>query len=384
MGKRDKRKRRQKKAAKKIESRFTPAAQGGALDIDAANVEFKSEFPEEAHRVFIINPNKFATPESAVSTLTNMLKSASGMTAGFDEKSTRTLEEYVEMGRAVSVAYSNDPSVRQPRVVLPATGSVDDSMKMVFSFDDGKPASGFPDVPEKHADDAIWQQYVLDHELAHAIGGPKAGERDMFIEETNFNECIADAYAIMRHFQREGADSEFPHFIADMRNAAMVLAGDPGHMTTDAIERVVDMNRKGELVGMSPQDCIKAAIDIAHEVGMKWPNRKELTTDFKDTARISQTETPIVTARRVAGIGYRTHSETVFRAAKRFLDTALEYYPAGSLDRDDLDKTRGVMMQGDTAKLVMSKEAVRSRFETGPNATDIASAPTTGAPTPKP
>lgn len=383
MGKRDKRKRRRKKAAKNMESRFAPAARGGALDIDAATAAFKSEFPEEAHRVFIINPNKFATAESAVATLVNMLNAASGTTAGLDEKSTRTLEEYVEIGRAVSVAYSNDPSTRQPRVVLPATGSADDSMAMIFSVDGDKTASGFPDVPDRYGDDAVWQQYVLDHELAHAIGGPKAGKRDMFIEEVNFNECLADAYAVMRHFQREGADSDFPYFIADMRNAGMVLAGDPGHMSTDAIERVIEMNRNGELDGMSPQDCIRAAIDIAHETGMTWQSRKELMTDYKDTGRKSQTETPVETARRVAGIGYRTASEAVFSAAKRFLDTAMEYYPAGSLDRDDLDKTRNVMMQGETAKIVMSKQAIKSRFETNPNAIDFKSG-TGSAPSPKP
>ena len=68
--------------------------------------------------------------------------------------------------------------------------------------------------------------FTLDHEIGHLIcpGG---------IEKFNLRECVADAYATIRHIQRFGADSPYLHNIVHSRAVGLVFErGEGSHFTS--------------------------------------------------------------------------------------------------------------------------------------------------------
>ncbi len=63
----------------------------------------------------------------------------------------------------------------------------------------------FPVMKDEHNNTEMWQRYVLDHELGHAVTMFSIDKQSMKHSSIgNKAECEADAYSMIRHYQRYG------------------------------------------------------------------------------------------------------------------------------------------------------------------------------------
>jgi len=103
--------------------------------------------------------------------------------------------------------------------------------------------------------------YVFDHEVGHAIcrDGLKGYDK-------NIKECAADAYAVIRHIQRFGADNG-PETLMQMRAVEGVFRNDRGaHFTAPVIEKILEDAARFDMRRLDPQQTAELAnrYAIAH------------------------------------------------------------------------------------------------------------------------
>ena len=133
-------------------------------------------------------------------------------------------------------------------------------------------------LPDELNNAEMLRNFVLDHELGHAATAHLLPKTKALSEDVVQHwECIADSYALIRHYQRYGEDSAFGEHWSAFRSAAAVLTPDPAHWTSEAMQEVMDMNKQGLLTDLSPQEAIDLAMEIAekHSFGLdESPNIK--------------------------------------------------------------------------------------------------------------
>ena len=139
----------------------------------------------------------------------------------------------------------------------------------------------FP-VPKALQNQNMLQTFFIDHECGHVASYRHiAWEK---IEETyfkNYLECIADSYALIRHYQRYGQDSEFGETWSALRTMASVMNGASGHLTSKALDKVIDLNKKGVLKDMPSQQVLALALKIAGDVHLDIDEAYNITKAFK-------------------------------------------------------------------------------------------------------
>jgi hypothetical protein len=117
------------------------------------------------------------------------------------------------------------------------------------------------DLLAKTATTAQETAFVFDHELGHAAipdGSYLGGE--------NKAECIADAYAIIRHFQRYGADSKAVDTLADGRAFMFAFKKDKaGHFTSPVVGQILARRREIDWSSLTPQQTAQLAWRFAME-----------------------------------------------------------------------------------------------------------------------
>lgn len=109
--------------------------------------------------------------------------------------------------------------------------------------------------------------FILDHELAHlVIKDPSlAGENGQY--KQFIKEAIADAYALMRHYQRYGAESKHRNSIIDpwSRAAALALNKDTWHFSTIMLDEMIKLKDIIDYASLSPQQTAELAKRFAVE-----------------------------------------------------------------------------------------------------------------------
>jgi|GEM_PF-1432954 len=333
----------------KLGIRRTPEddAGGPSLDLAKAIAEFYQDFPEHKNDVFILNHQVFATGKAAVDDLAPQL---AGLQAAYPQ---------AKMGFAKSLAlgmfegklpcsvnisestFNNKPDVQIfGRIVVPAGDEFSATlMKSIFVSNDPLPNGKFPTMAAEHNNTEMWHRYVLDHELGHAVTMLNIDKQSMKTSSFgNKAECEADAYAMIRHFQRYGADSTFPQYVRDLRNMNVVHKGDVIHWTSRAIDRVIEMNAAGKLQSMTPQEARDTAQQIARDVHLSADAENNVSQAFAATRGIyvrGLKDKDYTDGARVmdliagAGhIGATTQSQAAHEIAKSYLRTIGRYAPA--------------------------------------------------------
>lgn len=126
------------------------------------------------------------------------------------------------------------------------------------------------------------QAYIFDHELAHAMI-PEAGAKGVEGVNVNMAENIADAYAMIRHFQRFGADATGPVRLAALRAARFIFDGEGNnnyardHFTSPVIDALVAHRSKVDWKSLDA----KATIELAK----RYAARHALHPDVLDRLR---------------------------------------------------------------------------------------------------
>jgi hypothetical protein len=350
-------------------------AAGPALDLAAAIAEFYEDFPQHKKDVFILNHQQFATGSEAVASI------ADALAAVKKENPSASMGMSVSMARGMfegklpcSISISDSPFSNKPdmklyaRIVIPAgeefTARV---MKSIFVSDDPIPNTAFPVMPEAYNDTEMWQRYVLDHELGHAVTMMNmdiASGKEISI--TNHRECEADAYAMIRHYQRYGEDSTFPEYISDVRNMNAIQKGDIGHWTSRAVDEVIALNKKGALKNLTPAEARDLAVDIAARQGLSADAEHNMQKAFAATAKITALakagKTPegdkVMSYMAAVGhAGATTESAAVHDCCRRYMNSIGRFLP-----KDDLPMTRAA---DDLRAMANDVKAMRNRTVKG-------------------
>jgi len=116
---------------------------------------------------------------------------------------------------------------------------------------------------------ADFYRFLLYHEVAHCgevpwrLRSQGLGAYDIYLAESR-----ADAFAVLMHVRRTGRDG-LPRFMAQVRKDGMRFRGDVEHQTAEVIEPAIafatNLRRTGSFDGMSLNDLMHAARDLAHD-----------------------------------------------------------------------------------------------------------------------
>ncbi|MBI1216008.1 MAG: hypothetical protein GC185_09345 [Alphaproteobacteria bacterium] len=324
-------------------------AAGPALDLGKAIAEFYKDFPEHRKDVFILNHQQFETGKEAVASIAPALDKVKEDNPAASLGMSKSMALGMFEGKLpCSVSVSDSPFSNKPdmqiyaRIVIPAgeefTARV---MKSIFVSDDPIPNTQYPVMKDEYNNTEMWQRYVLDHELGHAVTMMEEdARRGKSISVVNHRECEADAYSMIRHYQRYGEDSTFPEYIRDIRNMNAVQKGDVAHWTSRALDEVIALNKKGALKNLSPAEARDLAVEIAARQGLSADAEHNMQQALSATVRVTmlakKNKTPdgdkvMDYMMTVAKTGAETESPAVLDCCKRYMDSIRNYLPAEDL-----------------------------------------------------
>ncbi len=142
----------------------------------------------------------------------------------------------------------------------------DDKQKVnLIYINDSVPKSDLNDVPKETEEHLL---FVLDHELAHCAikdgFSRAAGPRDYAIL---LSESIADAYAMIRHYQRYGVehDSTNKYVSPSARADNFILGGDSTHFTSFVLDAIVKRKNSIDFDKLTPDQTAELARRFALE-----------------------------------------------------------------------------------------------------------------------
>lgn len=348
-------------------------AGGAPLDLAAAIAEFYTDFPEHKHDVFILNHQAHARGREAVESIAPQIEALqqrhpeakTGMAksmalGGFEGKLPMSvnISESMFNKKAESAIYG--------RIVIPAGDQFSATLlKSIFVAGDHQPNSRFPMMAAAYNNTEMWQRYVLDHELGHAVTMLKINKQSMKTSSFgNKAECEADAYAMIRHYQRYGSQSSFPEYVRDLRNMNAVHKMDVTHWTSRAVQKVIDLNKQGQLQSLTPQQARDLAVKIAEETHLSTDAEHNITKAFKpvvfNMAAQKRTEGDRVMTliESAARIGAETQSPAVLEICKLYIERIGQYAPA------HLPQTKTAEALRETAK--NAKEMFTRKLDTEP------------------
>ena len=129
-------------------------------------------------------------------------------------------------------------------------------------------------VTYNHKSTSVEQAFVLDHELGHALCN-KGMKGD------HLSECVADAYASIRHVQRFGRDPTFLKTLTDSRALHMVFKRSMTHFTSPVVKRIIEDNAVFDFSKLSPAQTMQAATRYATRYAVTEKRRYGLIYAFQ-------------------------------------------------------------------------------------------------------
>lgn len=322
-------------------------AGGPSLNLAAAIKEFYRDFPEHKNDVFILNHQTFPTGKAAVENIEPQLQALQQANPAAKMGFAKSLALGMFEGKlpcSVNIAestFNNKPDSQIfGRIVIPAGDEFSASlMKSIFVSNDPLPNNKFPTMKAEYNDTEMWHRYVLDHELGHAVTMLSIDKQSLKTSSFgNKAECEADAYAMIRHYQRYGENSTFPQYVRDLRNMNVVHKGDVIHWTSRAIDRVIELNKQGALKNMTPQQARDMAQKIAREEHLSADAENNVSQAYAKTRGIylrNMKDKSYEDGERVmdlissaSQIGATTKSPAVLEIAKAYVRTIGGYAPS--------------------------------------------------------
>ncbi|TVQ84673.1 MAG: hypothetical protein EA357_02445 [Micavibrio sp.] len=123
------------------------------------------------------------------------------------------------------------------------------------------------DPKDKDIDDTA----TLDHEAGHALT-PNAGG--------TLGENTADAFALLRHFQRMKGKKTDIDYCGWKRAAVSVFSGTVSHMTTFTVDKILIDAGSADFVSLSPKQTLALSRDYARKHTRNSAALKKLQQDF--------------------------------------------------------------------------------------------------------
>jgi len=352
-------------------------AGGPPLNLAAAIAEFYTDFPEHQNDVFILNHQAHARGRDAVDSIapqiaalqqrhpeakTSMAKSMA--LGGFEGKLPMSvnISESMFNQKAESAIYG--------RIVIPAGDQFSATLlKSIFVAGDHQSNSRFPTMAAEYNNTEMWQRYVLDHELGHAVTMLKINKQSMKTSSFgNKAECEADAYAMIRHYQRYGSQSTFPEYVRDLRNMNAVHKMDVTHWTSRAVQQVIDLNKQGQLQNLTPQQARDLAVKIAEQTHLSTDAESNIGKAFKPLViglaarKLPEGDRVMTLIESAARIGAETQSPAVLEICKLYIQRIGHYAPPQLPQTKTPEALRAMAEQ---AKAMFTRTLEKEPVETG-------------------
>ncbi len=118
------------------------------------------------------------------------------------------------------------------------------------------------------------EAFVFDHETGHLLC--EKGLDD----NTNLGECVADAYAVLRHIQRFGKDSTAIRTLVGKRAVEMMLGGCGDHFTSPVVEKIIADSQKTDFSAMTPAETVERAQRYAEDNAVETNLLRRMISDF--------------------------------------------------------------------------------------------------------
>ena len=317
-------------------------AGGPPLDLADAIREFYQDFPEHRNDVFILNHQQFKTGREAVANIAPELaaleqRNPAAKTSMAKSFALGAFEGKMPMSVNISESMFNQKaeSAVYGRIVIPAGDQFSARLlKSIFVANDAQDNARFPMMADEHNNTQMWHRYVLDHELGHAVTILTIDKQSMKTSSFgNKAECEADAYAMIRHYQRYGENSTFPEYVRDLRNMNAVHKMDVTHWTSRAVQKVIDLNVAGKLKGMTPQQSRDLAVQIAQETHLSADAEHNVGKAFKPVVmgavakKMTDADKAMYFVDAVCRAGAETASPAVLEICKAYVETIGRYTP---------------------------------------------------------
>ncbi len=173
--------------------------------------------------------------------------------------------------------------------------------------------------------------FAFDHELGHSIVPGGLSEEDM-----NKAECLADAYAVIRHFQRYGADSAAIETIIAGRAFDLVFEEHGygrDHFTSPVTEQILAQRHDCDWDNMTPAQTVKLAQEFVRKYGM---NEKQLDvideafSPLHDKAH-SVRSGAVLPLKELAQRVFATDSSSIFKYGAAALELCIDQQAVGAL-----------------------------------------------------
>lgn len=238
----------------KLKSAFTHAAQNPkryVFDLEREAAEFYRQFPAHKDKVYFADVRAQSFHGMDEASLTRAVEKLSG-----DDTFEYFLDDFRKEGGSC-VQYI-------------------DTQDCVCVFMDFKVYKGMHSPFEsRHAD--IDHAFAFDHETGHAIG--RSG---MDMRSQSRCECVADAYAAIRHIQRFGRNPALLKNVSRWRAVDMVFSwGDFGaHFTSPVIEKIVSDSARIDFSKLTPQETADRAYAYASKYALTRGDLRKVESSF--------------------------------------------------------------------------------------------------------
>lgn len=124
------------------------------------------------------------------------------------------------------------------------------------------------------AGQAVSDAFIFDHETGHLLC-------EKGLSDFNLSECIADAYAALRHFQRFGKDTAAIQKLLQRRAVEITFDKTGEHFTAPVLEKIIADSRKTDFSALTPLQTVIRAQRYAEENALEAQLVKYITNDFK-------------------------------------------------------------------------------------------------------
>lgn len=128
--------------------------------------------------------------------------------------------------------------------------------------------------------------FILDHELGHCAIRNGFG-RDQSPYSALLAETVADAYALIRHYQRFGTDSPYANKYVDpsARAENFILGGDAEHFTSFTLAEIIKRKDEIDFNSLSPQETADLARRFALEFMPPAPAVEDMFREMNDVRK---------------------------------------------------------------------------------------------------
>lgn len=233
-------------------------------EMSADSLQFYEEFPEARGKIIIVDHEGFPNGSVLIKRLQKEMEKRtpyidkgergemlSRMQLLFDKGDAFAMPLRVKHDRPADLVVV----VPRPRQMTALSKAKDWASCKNKKIQDFNPSIILPGC----ASDEEFRKFIRDHELAHAI------EKIYFARNpertNNFGENIADAYALIRHYQRTGGETSFDFFLADLRTIMPMHSYQTSHYTASILK--ILMEKKKDVLHLSPKESFDFAYSIA-------------------------------------------------------------------------------------------------------------------------